>query len=126
MSKTTIKYKKLKTLFSLISLILLFGPLMYFLINSLIFGGLETSKTFVLFSGTFTCIILSTLNLFLNIFNRSRIWVLLITACIVIPKVSTLIIVMGICTIFEETVIRPLHRYFCNKYLVNKEIDKRE
>jgi hypothetical protein len=125
MNKATVKYKRLKIVCELTSFLLLFGPLMYYLINSLVFGSLETHQTFILFSGTFTCLILSALNVFLNVFNRSRIWVLLITACLVIPKVSTLIIVMGICTIVEELVVKPLHRHFTDKYIINKEIDRR-
>ena len=56
---------------------------------------------------------------------RSITYILLFGCYFVIKDIKWVILVAGICTIGDEFVCRPLHKYYHEKAVINKEIDKR-
>ena len=56
---------------------------------------------------------------------RSITYLLLFGCYFVIKDIKWVILVAGICCILDEFMCRPLHKYYHEKAVINKEIDKR-
>ena len=125
MNQSTIKYKRLYLLFKLISVLIIVAPIGYYVLNTLIFAEITTVDRFIVSATTISCIILAILNLVLQVFKHSKFWLIMIGLALVLPDITTFIIVFGCANIVNEIVIEPLEKHYKSKYTINKEIDKR-
>ena len=125
MSKRTQTAKRLAGLFKLLSLIVICGPIFYFVTYALIFGNFTASQKLIITSTTACCLVLSILNLVLQVFKHSKFWIVMIGLAIVLPNIARFVIVFGVANIVNEIILEPLYRHFNAQYHINKEIDRR-
>jgi hypothetical protein len=123
MTSPTKKYKRLATLFSLLSILVLLAPMVYYLVEAFI-TGMVIEK--LALGGLATmAIILTLFNTIMKANLRSPIWLLLIGIFLVLDNILPLIIMIACGTILDEFILTPLARRYRNLYTINKEIDKR-
>lgn len=122
-SQQTKKYKALAITFTLISVLLLFGPLAYYFITGFMIA--ETTHKFVLSMSLVVCLCLTAISLMAKLKLRCPIFILLLGLYSVLNSIVPLLIMLCVATILDELCFTPLARYYKNKYSINKEIDKR-
>ena len=123
MSDITKEYKKKYIILKVISFLLLFLPVLIFMIVAFI-KGTSTQKV-TLGIGVTISVIFMIANILFKLAPRSTFWILIITLTIAIQKIADVIFVTGTCVIIEECIINRLADYYGNKYRINKEIDER-
>lgn len=121
----TDKYKRLKNLFGLLSVLCSVGPLAYFLGFALLNGEISVSKKVGLAFSVVLCAILVLLNNIKKYNLKSPAYVLIIGLHLCIDNLLVLFIVLGFTTILDEFVFTPLKKKYKEKYIINKEIDSR-
>lgn len=121
---TTKKYKTLYIIFTALSILATVLPLSIYIIKGYAEADVVSEKVCL------TCTIL--LTLILTIMNiifkyklRSIIWILLLGIYVCIENILALIILIAILSILDEFIFTPLKNSFKNKYVINKEMDKR-
>lgn len=124
MDKRTSKFRRLYFLFSFISFLLTFFPLIYYIITGYIESELTKEKV------ALTCMILCALvlvviNALLKYNIKSTIWLLILGIYVCVDNVLPLLLMIAIGTVTDEFIISPLKKSFKSKYTINKEIDKR-
>ena len=123
MKSPTKKYKRLALSFSLLSILVLLAPMVYYLVEAFI-AGVVIEK--LALGGLATmAIILTLFNTIMKANLRSPIWLLLIGIFLVLENILPLIIFIAVGTILDEFLLTPLARRYRNLYTINKEIDKR-
>lgn len=123
MTSPTKKYKRLATLFSLLSILVLLAPMVYYLVEAFI-TGMVIEK--LALGGLATmAIILTLFNTIMKANLRSPIWLLLIGIFLVLDNILPLIIMIAVGTILDEFILTPLACRYRNLYTINNEIDKR-
>ena len=123
MKSPTKKYKRLALIFSLLSILVLLAPMVYYLVEAFI-AGVVIEK--LALGGLATmAIILTLFNTIMKANLRSPIWLLLIGIFLVLENILPLIIFIAVGTILDEFLLTPLARRYRNLYTINKEIDKR-
>lgn len=124
MSQTTIELKRKKNIFHLLSWILAFLPITIWL------GIAMAKSTEVTKQALGLTIVVSGLfflaNLILKYHIRSTVWILLIGIYIALKDITTLLIIIAVCTILDEFLVTPLYKHYRDRYKINKEIDKRQ
>ena len=123
MSDLTRSLHKKYLICKIASILLLFLPLMIFLILAFIEGSTQ-EKVSLGVAVTLT-VIFTAANVLFKIAPRSSIWILIIALTIVLEKIQIVIYVTGGCVILEECVTSRLESYYLQKYRINKEIDGR-
>ena len=123
MSDRSKALKKKYLLFKICSLLLLFVPLVVFVVVAFIRG--TTTQKMSLGIGVTLCLIFTIANAMFKWAPRSAIWILMIALTIAMEKIQSVIYVVGICAIIEECVTSRLESYYLQKYKINKEIDAR-
>lgn len=123
MSDMTRSLHKKYLLCKIASILLLFLPLMIFLILAFVEGS--TQEKISLGVGVTLTAIFTAANVLFKIAPRSSIWILIIALTIVLEKIQIVIYVTGACVILEECVTSRLESYYLQKYKINKEIDGR-
>jgi len=124
MSQTTIELKRKKNIFHLLSWILAFLPITIWLAIAMAKSTEVTKQALgltIVVSGLFFLA-----NLILKFHIRSTVWILLIGIYIALRDITTLLIVISICTILDEFLVTPLYKHYRDRYKINKEIDKRQ
>lgn len=123
MSKITDNYRKKKTIFLVLSVLCIVGPLMFYFGRAFICGDAVQKFTLGI---TFTvALVLFVINRIMKSHFRSVIWVLVLGIFTVIQSYLTVILVVSITTFLEELIFYPLYRHYKAKTMVNKEIDRR-
>lgn len=123
MSDVTKNYKTKYTIFNILSICLTLLPMLIYVIIGFSQGSVQ--EKVVLGLTTFVAIALSVINLLFKYSIRSTIWILLIGVYVCLDKITTLLIIIAICTIVDEFIITPLKKKYKEKYKINKEIDAR-
>lgn len=119
----TKKYKTLYLIFRIISMLVVFGPLVAYIIMA--FNDGSATEKFTLGSTVVICIILTVINVVAKQNIRSTIWILVLGVYFCLDDIQPLLICIATATIIDEFVLTPLYKSFKNKYTINKEIDKR-
>ena len=123
MSDRSKQLKKRYYTFKICSLLLLFLPLVIFIVVAFI-RGTATQKA-SLGIGVTLCAVFTIANAMFKWAPRSAIWVLMIALTIAMEKIQSVIYIVGICAIIEECVTSKLEKYYHDKYKINVEIDAR-
>lgn len=125
MSDITKNYRLKSRIFFWLGILLTFLPVIIFGISGCIDGtiSMESKLKFGLTGAT--AIILTVLGVKSKFNCRSITYILLFGCYFVVKKIEIVVLVAGICCILDEFVCRPLHKYYHEKAVINKEIDKR-
>lgn len=125
MSNVTRKYNHLRFLFFWLGIFLTFLPLIIFGVKGCMDGTI-TLENKLKFSLCFVSAIMLTMLGIKSKFNCRSITYLLLFGCyFVVKRIEIVVLVSGLCCILDEFAIRPLHRHYKEKAVINKEIDKR-
>lgn len=119
----TNKYKKIYKLTYMLSILLAITPLIICVILG--FKNGSVGSKFTLGICIMLAAILTLVNLLFKYHIRSTIWILLIGIYVSLQKITPLLIVMAVTTIINEFILEPISRAYKQKYIINKEIDKR-
>lgn len=119
----TKKYRILKNVFLALSIYCLAFPMTFYGVKALI-EGTKVQK-FTLGAFCVVAIGMVVTNFILKLKLKSMIWLLMLGIYICLRDITTLLIMVSVCTILDELLITPLYKFYLNKYRINKEIDKR-
>lgn len=119
----TKKYHKLYILFRTLSVIVIFAPMLYYVIRGFIEG--ETTEKLTLTGTFFIAIILTAVNVLFKYSIRSTLWIIVLGVYSCIENIMPLLLMIAIGTIIDEFILTPLYKSYRNKYTIHREIDKR-
>lgn len=123
MSDITKSYRTKYLICKLMSIVMLLGPLTYYLIVGM--SVAEPTKRVILAFSTIAAILLTFVSVVFKFRIRSTIFILMLGIHCCIDNITTLILIMAATTLIDEILLTPLSKYFREKYSINKEIDKR-
>lgn len=120
----TKKYRIVSALLLIVSILLNVAPLGAYTIIGLSEANLVSEKV-ALVSTVFVVLILSVVAWVNKTTMRSRIWVVILGLYFCLDSFIAPLLVIAITQVLDEWFISPLHKHYKNKYIINKEIDKR-
>ena len=123
-SNTTKHYKRLAAFFTFLSLLLLVGPLSFYVIAGFAASAVVIEKV-VLTCIIFIAVILTLICSINKWVFRSKIFLFILGLYLVIDKFILMIIIFAASQVIDELIVAPLARRFRNKASINAEIDKR-
>lgn len=123
-SEQTKKYRIAFRTLTVISWVLVLGPLVGYLIYAMIVSG--TVEKAGLMTSLFVSLVLTAISVILKLHIRSTLFILLLGVYLAIREISVLLIIMSVCTVLDEFLITPLQKVYQNKLRINKEMDKRD
>lgn len=119
----TKEYRREKWLLLILSILCNLLPIAIYTIKAFIVAGVGQKVTLGV------CLTLALLFVLINIITKHRIrstlWILLIGIYVCLDHIQSLLIIMAITTIIDEFILEPAYKRVKNKYIINKEIDKR-
>ena len=119
----TKEYRREKWLLLILSILCNLLPIAIETIKAFIVAGVGQKVTLGV------CLTLALLFVLINFITKHRIrstlWILLIGIYICLDHIQSLLIIMAITTIIDEFILEPAYKRVKNKYIINKEIDKR-
>lgn len=124
MNKRTKTFRTLAIVFTVLSLLAMFGPMIYFC-GFAFLGGTATVYKVALVSSVAVVMIMTMVSALAKWAARSRIWIILLALFFCLDSFLTVIIVFCVTQILDELVFCPLKRYFWHKHSINSEMDKR-
>ena len=125
MSKTTKKYKIGYIITAIISWIAFIGPTIYFVATAFIGSNLAVEKV-ALATSILVVLVLSGIAFVNKVALRSRLWIVMLGLYYVLPTIELAILTIGIGQILHELIFEPIKKYYKQRYIINKEIDKRD
>jgi hypothetical protein len=125
MSEITKNYRLKSRIFFWLGILLTFLPVIIFGISGCMNGSISMESKLKFGLTGAAAIILTVLGIKSKFNCRSITYILLFGCYFVVKKIEIVVLVAGICCILDEFVCRPLHRYYHEKAVINKEIDKR-
>jgi hypothetical protein len=123
-SKETKKYGRLAFIFTILSALCLFGPMIGYAVAAFI-GGAAVIQKFALASSLLVCVILTLISVVGKWACRSRAFILLVGLSVCLNQFLPIFYVFAGCQIADELFISPLAAHFRSKASINKELDKR-
>lgn len=123
-SKTTKKYGRLAIAFSILSVLLLLGPVGFYIIAGLATATLTIQKV-ALVSTVAVSLLLTMFCAINKVVFRSKIWLVVLALFFVIENFLVMIMIFGITQCIDELIVSPLARHYRTKASINAEIDKR-
>ena len=122
-SKLTKKSTRLGVIFTIISLLLLFGPLGYYTVVGLCGGALAIQKV-ALVGSVITALLLTAICAANRLVFKSKIWLITIGLFCVIDNLLPMIVVFAATQVIDEVIVAPLARHFRAKASHCKDTDK--
>lgn len=129
MTKRTKQCRNLRDLFTVLHLVCLFGPFLYYIPTAFVEGepgqklALSLTMVVALILGAFTLLAEAATK---GGLAKSIMWTLILGVCFCIPKVEVFVYIMAIISIIDELVIVKLRDKYKTAFLANKEIDRRD
>lgn len=123
MTDITKKYKKAANTLSIVSWALTFVPIIVYVIVA--FANGTPAQKLTLGISVIIAGMLVAVNFMMKLNLRSTIWVLMLGVYVCLKNILPLLLIIAISTIIDEMIISPLAKSYKNKYVINKEIDKR-
>ena len=123
-SKTTKKYARLSLIFSILSVLLLLGPVGFYIITGLATATLTIQKV-ALVSTVAVSLLLTFICAINKVVFRSKIWLIILGLFFVLEDFLVMILIFAVTQCLDELVSTPLARHYRNKAIINAEIDKR-
>lgn len=122
MSNITKKYRICAAVLLIISILFNVAPLAAYTITGLVEADLVIEKV-TLTSTIFVVAIMSIVPRLST--TRSRVWIIMLGLYFCLDAFVTPLLIIAITQMLDEIIISPLHKYYRNKYRINKEIDHR-
>lgn len=123
-SKVTKKYKTGYIIFSILSVIAFAAPTLWYVIQAFLTTGITTEKV-ALAGSIMVVLIMSVVALVTKAAPRSRIWIILLGLIICLENIETALIWIASTQILDELVLCPAKKFFKDRMVINKQIDKR-
>jgi hypothetical protein len=123
MTDITKKYKKTANTLSIVSWALTFVPIIVYVIVA--FANGTPAQKLTLGISVIIAGMLVAVNFMMKLNLRSTIWVLMLGVYVCLKNILPLLLIIALSTIIDEMIISPLAKSYKNKYVINKEIDKR-
>lgn len=128
MSDITRKCKRLSILFTILHLLSMVGPLLYFIPMGYLRG--QTSQKLTLSMGIVISLVLLMISIVMDIKHRAGLhkaimWILIAVIIVCLNDIKVFVWIMAITSIIDELVFIKLKEHYKLKYKTNKEIDKR-
>lgn len=121
----TKKYKKRAKILSILSLIVLFVPLIVYVVMAFASGDITVSKKVVLGFSLIFALVLTVINALTKFRIRSTIWIVLLGIYYCLNNILPLLLMIAVGTITDEFILSPLQKKYKRLYEINNEIDKR-
>ena len=125
MADITKKYKKRAKILSILSFIVLFVPLIVYIVMAFANGDITVSKKVVLGFSLIFALVLTIINALTKFRIRSTIWIILLGIYYCLNNILPLLLMIAIGTITDEFILTPLQKKNKRLYEINNEIDKR-
>ena len=125
MDDVTKKYKKRAKILSILSFIVLFVPLIVYIVMAFANGGITVSKKVILGFSLIFALVLTIINALTKFRIRSTIWIILLGIYYCLNNILPLLLMIAIGTITDEFILSPLQKKNKRLYEINNEIDKR-
>ena len=122
-NELTTKNKKLMITYYIASALVTLGPMLYYVMKGLITGS-EVQK-FTMGSMCVVAICLFAVNALAKVSLRCPMWILLMGVYTCLDKIETLLIILCITTILDDFWLGPAAKHYKQRYLMNKEMDRR-
>lgn len=121
----TKKYKKRAKILSILSFIVLFVPLIVYVVMAFASGDITVSKKVVLGFSLIFALVLTIINALTKFRIRSTIWIVLLGIYYCLNNILPLLLMIAVGTITDEFILSPLQKKNKRLYEINNEIDKR-
>lgn len=121
----TKKYKKRAKILSILSFIVLFVPLIIYVVMAFASGDITVSKKVVLGFSLIFALVLTVINALTKFRIRSTIWIVLLGIYYCLNNILPLLLMIAVGTITDEFILSPLQKKYKRLYEINNEIDKR-
>lgn len=131
MSERTKKLKTKVGWLTALSIVLLFGPLAFYLglaAYDMAVAGTTVATVAKVSIFSSSVIIFGILTLIAAVRKsvfKSSIWVLMVAIYLILDNVMWAVLIIGSCQIVDELIVSPLRAHFKQQLTINKEIDKR-
>lgn len=126
MTQATMKCRKRYRLFSLLSWLCTFLPILIYSVTSITIQTVNPSSKLVMGVCLFGALIAVAINLLFKYRIRCIIWILLLGITLCLDNIQSLLVIMTITTVLDQFVFEPLTHRYKEKYHINKEMDLRE
>lgn len=123
-SKVTNKYKTGYIIFSILSVIAFAAPTLWYVIQAFLTTGITTEKV-ALAGSIMVVLIMSVVALVTKVAPRSRIWIILLGLIICLDNIEVALCWIASTQILDELVLCPIKKFFKDRLVINKQIDKR-
>ena len=120
----TKKYHIWSIIFGIMSVLANIAPLATYAIMGFVEADLVVEKV-GLASTIFVVLIMSLISWINKTTMRSRVWVIVLVLYFCLHNFITPLIIIACCQIADEWIISPLHKFCHDRYVINKQIDKR-
>lgn len=120
----TKKYHIWSIIFGVMSVLANIAPLATYTIMGFVQADLVVEKV-GLASTIFIVLIMSLISWINKTTMRSRVWVIVLGLYFCLHNFITPLIIIACCQIADEWLISPLHKFCHDRYVINKQIDKR-
>lgn len=122
-SALTKKYSRLALVFTILSLLLMLGPLGYYAVVGFASGALLIEKV-ALGSTLVIALIITFVCMINNLVFKSKIWLIIIGLFLVTEHLLPMIVVFAVTQVLDELVVSPLARRYRAKASHCKDTDK--
>ena len=124
-TKITKRYKNLNILTFWLSVLLTLCPILIYVARAFISSEVQSVNKYTLGIMCSVALIVTIINIVAKLRLRCIPWILLLGIYICLKEITSLLVIMAITTIIDEMLVTPLHKSLKNKYIINKEMDKR-
>lgn len=123
-SDETKKNRLLAVLFLILSYAMLYGPILYYIIEGLV---IATTGAKVVLSLMAVCALIVGVVCFIQKKHlRSPLWLVILGIFFAVDSILPLVVMVAVGVILDEFILTPLYNLFKNKARINHEIDKRQ
>ena len=116
----------MKNLFQILSFLVTVAPLIVYAIIGFANGDIHTNKKIFLGFTLIMAFILVLINVLFKFHLRSPLFIIILGIYFALNKILNLLIIISVGTVLDEFIFQPLTKTYKQKYIINKEIDKRE
>lgn len=121
----TKRYKNLTILTFWLSVLLTICPILIYVARAFISDEVQSVNKYTLGIMCSVALIVTIINIVAKLRLRCIPWILLLGIYVCLKEITSLLVIMAITTIVDEMIVTPLHKSLKNKYIINKEMDKR-
>lgn len=123
LSPRTRRFKRISAVTGILSLATAIAPLVVFGVIAWA-EATPTQKVTISFMAM-AAIIIATVNVLMKAHARSPFWIIVLALTWILKEIAPVIVLMAICSLADELVLAPLHKWAKARCLIGKEIDVR-